>query len=89
MRKFLNKEERKQLTEQHRQEKDGRTRDRIKAVLMSDTTGWTFKNIAETLLLDQETISRHVTESIRSNKSLQLTLEDLRVDYLLIKPWKS
>ena len=61
MKKFLNKEERKQLTEQHRQEKDGRTRDRIKAVLMSDT-GWTFKDIAEALLLDQETISRHVKE---------------------------
>ena len=61
MKKFLNEEERKQLTDQHRQEKDGRPRDRIKAVLMSDT-GWTFKDIAEALLLDQETISRHVKE---------------------------
>ena len=61
MKKFLNKEERKQLTEQHRQEKDGRTRDRIKAVLMSDTV-WTFKDIAEAWLLDQETIRRHVKD---------------------------
>ena len=61
MKQFLNKNERDQLTTQHRKEKDGRTRDRIKAVLMSDT-GWTFKDIAEALLLDQETISRHVKE---------------------------
>ena len=61
MKKFLKDKERDQLITQHRQEKDGRTRDRIKAVLMSDT-GWTFKDIAEALLLDQETISRHVKE---------------------------
>ena len=61
MKKFLNASERDQLTAQHRKEKDGRTRDRIKAVLMSDS-GWTFKDIAEALLLDQETISRHVKE---------------------------
>ena len=61
MKKFLKDKERDQLITQHRQEKDGRTRDSIKAVLMSDT-GWTFKDIAEALLLDQETISRHVKE---------------------------
>jgi transposase len=60
MKKFLN-DERDQLTTQHRKEKNGRTRDRIKAVLMSDN-GWTFKDIAEALLLDQETISRHVKD---------------------------
>lgn len=61
MKQFLNRTERNQLRTQHRKEKDGRTRDRIKAVLMSDI-GWTFKDIAEALLLDQETISRHVKE---------------------------
>jgi len=61
MKQFLNKDERNQLATQHRKVTDGRTRDRIKAVLMSDT-GWTFKNIAEALLLDQETVSRHVKE---------------------------
>jgi len=61
MKQFLNKDERNQLATQHRKATDGRTRDRIKAVLMSDT-GWTFKDIAEALLLDQETVSRHVKE---------------------------
>ena len=61
MKQFLNKDERDHLATQHRKEKDGRTRDRIKAVLMSDN-GWTFKDIAEALLLDQETVSRHVKE---------------------------
>ncbi|MFZ1592973.1 MAG: IS630 family transposase [Chitinophagales bacterium] len=67
MKKFLNGDEREQLITQHRKEKNGRTRDRIKAVLMSDT-GWTFKDIAEALLIDEETISRHIKEYIESKK---------------------
>ena len=48
MKKFLKDKERDQLITQHRQEKDGLTRDRMKAVLMS-YTGWTFKDMAEAL----------------------------------------
>ena len=74
MKKFLKDKERSQLITQHRQEKDGRAWDRIKAVLISDT-GWTFKDTAETLLLDQKTILAGMSKSIKNNKSLQLTLE--------------
>ena len=67
MRNFLNILEREKLISQHRKEKDRRTGDRIKAILMSDS-GWTFKDIAKALLLDQETISRHVKEYIEEQK---------------------
>ena len=61
MKNFLNISECDKLINQHRKEKDKRTSDRIKAVLMSNN-GWIFKDIAEALLLDQETISRHVKD---------------------------
>lgn len=61
MKEFLNAAELATLRKQHRAEKDGRTRDRIKAILLSHK-GWTYKAIAEALLLDEETISRHVLE---------------------------
>ena len=54
MKEFLTIEERESLRRRHRSEKDGRTRDRIKAVLLADE-GWSFKEIAEALLLDEET----------------------------------
>ena len=58
---FLSISERVALTKRHRSEKDGRTRDRIKAVLLYDK-GWTFQKIAEALLLNQETVSAHIRE---------------------------
>ncbi len=41
--------------------------DRIKAVLLADK-GWTYVQIAEALMLDEETISRHIDEYVRQNK---------------------
>ena len=67
MKEFLSPEESKRLRLQHRSEKNGRRRDRIKAILLSDK-GWTFKMIAEALLLDEETISLHVREYIEKKK---------------------
>lgn len=67
MKEFLSIEERERLRRQHRSEKDGRTRDRIKAVLLSDK-GWSFKAIAEALLLDEETISAHVEAYVKEKK---------------------
>jgi hypothetical protein len=51
MEKFLTEETKKLLRYQHRQEKDGRTRDRIKAIL-----------------LDEETISKHIDEYVTRGK---------------------
>jgi DNA-binding NarL/FixJ family response regulator len=56
---FLSKEEYESLRKRHRTEKDGRTRDRIKAVLLSHQ-GWTYKKISEALFWDEETISKQV-----------------------------
>jgi len=67
MREFLSTEERERLRRRHRSEKDGRTRDRIKAVLLSDK-GWSFKAIAEALLLDEETVSDHVEAYVKEKK---------------------
>ena len=61
MKTFLSQSEEEQLRKQHRREKNGRVRDRIKSVLLSNK-GWSYMEIAEALLLDDETISRHVKE---------------------------
>lgn len=67
MKEFLTPEERAVLKVQHRQEKNGRIRDRIKAVLLSDK-GWTYRQIAEALLLDEQTVSHHVEEYLEKKK---------------------
>ena len=70
MKNFLTEDERSTLKIQHRSEKDRRTGDRIKAILLADK-GWTFKHIAEALFLDEETISLHVSD-YNSNKKLSI-----------------
>ena len=67
MKEYLTPEQRSELKSKHRSEKDRRTADRIKAILLSDK-GWTFRQIAEALLLDEETISTHVNEYIAHHK---------------------
>lgn len=67
MGKFLSENERIKLMLQHRLERDRRIADRIKAVLLNDK-GWTFKKIAEALMLDEETISGHVHEYQENQK---------------------
>lgn len=51
--------ERAQLTLQHKQERDGRIRDRIKAVLLHDK-GWSLRQIAEALLISDEAVRNHL-----------------------------
>lgn len=64
---FLSEAERTQLKTQHRRERDGRVRDRIKAVLLYDK-GWSIAAIAEALLLSEDTIREHITEYRESKK---------------------
>ena len=52
---FLSDIERTQLRVQHKRERDGRIRDRIKAVLLRDK-GWSIPMIAEVLLLSDDAI---------------------------------
>jgi transposase len=66
---FLNDAERIQLKAHHRRERDGRIRDRIKAILLSDR-GWSIAEIAEALLLSEDAIREHITE-YRDSKKLK------------------
>ena len=70
MKEYLSPEERSNLRHQHRQERDGRTRDRIKVVLLSDM-GWTNRQIATALFLDEETISKHIVQ-YKSEQKLRI-----------------
>jgi transposase len=67
MRNILTEDERLRLRAQHRLERDRRVADRIKAVLLYDK-GWTYQQIAEVLMLDQETVSQHVSDYKEKNK---------------------
>jgi len=64
---FLSDAERTQLKTQHRRERDGRVRDRIKAVLLYDK-GWSVAAIAEALLLSEDAIREQITEYGESKK---------------------
>lgn len=68
---FLSETDCATLRMKHRSEKDRRVADRIKAVLLSNK-GWSYRQIAEALLIDEQTISRHVEEY---KVSLKLTLK--------------
>jgi transposase len=59
--------ERKDLIQQHRKERDKRICDRIKAVLAYDD-GYSYSEIAKILLLDDETIRRHIADYQQDNK---------------------
>lgn len=67
MERKLYPEERHGLIALHRKERDGKIRDRIKAVLAHDD-GYTYSEIARLLLLDDETIRRHIKDYFDKNK---------------------
>lgn len=64
---FLNDRERAQLKIQHKQERDGRIRDRIKAVLLYDME-WSPQQIAEALFISDQAVRDHVDDYKTSNK---------------------
>jgi transposase len=63
----LTTRERKDLIQRHRKERDGKVRDRIKAVLAYDD-GYSYSEIAKILLLDDETIRRHIEDYFYKEK---------------------
>ncbi len=67
MKDFLTTEQKNELRARHRKEHDRRMADRIKAVLLKDK-GWFYKQIAEALMLDEETVSFHVHEYLEKQK---------------------
>lgn len=67
MRVALTADEIKALEVEHRTVRDGRVRDRIKAVILH-ARGWTQILIAQALLISPETVHDHLQEYIKSNK---------------------
>lgn len=63
----LTTKQRKYLKQKHRKEVNKRVCDRIKAVLMYDD-GYSYTEIANVLLLDDETIRRHVQDFYKRTK---------------------
>lgn len=61
MEKLLPPKERENLIRRHRKERDKRVCDRIKAVLAYDD-GYSYLEIAKILLLDDETIRKHIED---------------------------
>src|SRR3989304_6480966 len=64
---FLSKQEKVQLKIQHKKERDGRVRDRIKAILLYDD-GWSPKDIAKVLLITDEAVRNHIEDYQTSKK---------------------
>ena len=67
MEKKLSLSERTSLIKRHRKERDKRVCDRIKAVLAFDD-GYSYTEIAKILLLDDETVRRHIIDYFDKNK---------------------
>ena len=65
--RFLPPDQEQNLRARHRIERDGRVRDRIKAILLSNE-GWTYQMIAKALMIDERTVSTHVLEYQTSEK---------------------
>lgn len=67
MERIMTTTQREKLLKRHRKERDKRVCDRIKAVLAYDE-GYNYSEIARILLLDDETIRRHVEDYLNSKK---------------------
>lgn len=67
MRISLTEEKRIALEEQHKAERDGRIRDRIKAVLLANE-GWTYKQIAQALRIHYTTVFGHLCDYLKEEK---------------------
>jgi transposase len=63
----LTTEQMSQLKMQHKHERNGKVRDRIKALLLIND-GYSYEQVAKILLVDDSTIRRHVDEYVESQK---------------------
>jgi transposase len=63
----LTEDQKFHLEVQHRLERDGRVRDRIKAVLLANE-GWTHKQIAQALRIHETTVREHLCDYLREEK---------------------
>lgn len=63
----LNLEQKRELKLLHSTTRDGRVRDRIKAVIHA-SNGWNAKEIADALLIHESTVVRHINDYLHSEK---------------------
>ena len=63
----LSTTQKKTLETQHRVERDGRVRDRIKAVLLK-SEGWTNDAIGQALRIHPETVAEHLRDWTQAEK---------------------
>jgi transposase len=63
----LTEEQKFHLEVQHKFERDGRVRDRIKAVLLANE-GWTYKQIGQALRIHETTAWEHLCDYLREEK---------------------
>lgn len=68
MARFLTPRQREKLLAQHKSERDGKVRDRLKAVLLANDEE-SFCRIAQVLFVDEQTVRRHVRDFLEANKS--------------------
>jgi len=66
MERFLTPTARADLLKQHRSERDGRIKDRIKVILWRDD-GWSYASIAEALFLSEEGVRQQFMDYFESN----------------------
>lgn len=64
---LLSPEDRERLLNQHKKERDGRIKDRIKAVILRDDD-WSLEAIAEALLISHEGVRQHLLDYVASGK---------------------
>ncbi len=70
MKTILTKTQKSDLEKRHRTERDGKVRDRIKAVLLY-SEGWTQEHIAQALRIHESTVWDHLNE-YRKNEKLEI-----------------
>lgn len=63
----LSEQDKRELERRHRVERDGRVRDRIKAVLLK-SEGWTNEAIAQALRIHADTVGEHLHEWVKQQK---------------------
>ena len=63
----LTNEQMRDLITQHEKTRDGRIRDRIKAVIHA-SNGWSPEEIADALLIHETTVRQHIKDYLQSNK---------------------
>lgn len=81
---FLTKKEKELLISQHKHEREGKYRDRIKSIVLLDE-GWSYEQVAKALLIDHKTIRRNYKTYIMEGIDALLTMNYEGKDAFLSK----